>query len=91
MTASDLDPRILISIDGSTVVLAPGQDVEELQCRIQEAVEHPQLVQVTAANGTDLRFLVSARTRVTIAVIPPWAVPERPARVDLDTLEIFDL
>jgi len=91
MTASELDPQVLLSIDGSTVVLSSGHDVDDLQRRMQEAVVHPQFVQVTAANGNDLRFLISVRTHVTIAVIPPWVVPEQPPRVDLDTLEIFDL
>lgn len=91
MAASELDARKLISIDGATVVLDPNQDVDELQRRLEQAIEHPQFVQISAANGTDLRFLMSAQRQVTIAVVPPWVTRDAAELVDIDAIEDFDL
>ena len=91
MAGSAFDLRKIISIDGSTVELAADENIDELERRIQEAVEHPQFVHIRAADGTDLRFLVSVERRVTIAVVPPWSLPGSPSRADVDTLDLFDL
>lgn len=99
MADSALDARKTISIDGATVVLSATEDMDELQHVVQEAVDHHRFVQIIAANGTDLRVLMSADRRVTIAVVPPWAVPEEQPYADVDvevdvdvgTIGLFDL
>lgn len=90
MTNPALEGQTLVTIDGATFVLPPDEDIDELQRRIQAAVEKPQFVGISTADGTDLRILMSADTRVTIAVVPPWAGTEALTIPDGDAADRFD-
>lgn len=61
-------PRTHVDIDGHDFVLTPGQDLDDLMHRIEDAAHTEGTFVRFASDGVLLNALISKTTRVVIAI-----------------------
>ncbi|WP_133177888.1 hypothetical protein [Microbacterium testaceum] len=67
MNGLGTEARTMMAVDDATFALAPGQDVADLERRIETAVhDGGRFERFTVTGGREVRVLFSAHTRVVL-------------------------